>query len=133
MSTFVMTGLENAVMSEDRSCFDIQVRTDHGLVTLSVRARHLDELITRLQGLEYRASLLDPAKGNQPGEMGLLRAEIVESHQVGSADVNGEANVVLALKTSLVRVFAMSASIARAMQQSLADEIERLEARPASH
>ena len=68
MPTFTFMGLEKTDIAEDRRHFDIQLLTDQGLVTLSVAAERLDGLITRLQGIEYRASLLDPAKGQQPGE-----------------------------------------------------------------
>jgi hypothetical protein len=45
---------------------------------LTVKAEHLDSLITTLRGFEYHASLLDPIKGQQSGEHGQIRTEIVD-------------------------------------------------------
>jgi hypothetical protein len=134
MPTFTVIGFEGSVVDQDRRHFDIRLRTDQGLVTLSLAAERLDGLITTLQGIEYRASLLDPAKGQQPGEAGQIRVEVVAEHRVGNGPVEGKPNVVLGLKSGQVfRLFAMDATQATALQQSLADEIPKLSGDPATH
>ena len=134
MPTFTVMGLEKTDIAQDRRHFDIQLRTDQGLITLSVAAESLDGLITRLQGIEYRASLLDPAKGQQAGEAGQVRVEVVDDHRVGSATVEGKPSVVLGLKSGQVfRLFALDAAQATALQQSLAIEIPQLSGGPANH
>jgi hypothetical protein len=134
MPTFTFMGLERADMADDRRHFDIQFRTDQGPVTLSVAAERLDGLITTLQGIEYRASLLDPAKGQQAVEAGQLRVEVVDEHRIGSGAVEDKPSVVLGLKSGQVlRFFALDAAQATVLQQSLADEIPKLTGGPANH
>ena len=134
MSAFTVMGVEMADIAAERRRFDIQLKTDQGLVTLSVAAERLDGLISTLQGIEYRASLLEPAKGQRPGEAGQVRVEVVNDYRVGNGPVEGKPNVVLGLKSGEVfRLFALDAAQAIALQQSLADEILKLSDGPASH
>jgi hypothetical protein len=134
MSSYTVTGMEKAEMSRDRSRFGIEFRTDQGPVTLTVQAEHLDALVTCLIDLEYKASILDPVGGPQPGEMGQIRTEIVESHQISNGVVNGVPSVFLGLKSAQVfRLFALDKGKAEVIQQSLADEIPKLKAGFASH
>ncbi len=101
---------------------------------MSVSAAHLDALITTLQGLEYTASLLDPKTGQQPGEQAQIRAEIVDSYQVGNAVVNDTPSVLLGLKSAQVfRWFALDKQKAGALQQSVAAEIPKLRPEPSRH
>ena len=134
MPTYTITGMENAIIAKDRSQFDIRFQTNKGKVTMSISAAHLDTLITRLQELEYNASLLNPKIGLQPGEYAQIRAAIVDSCQVGNAVVNDTPSVLLGLKSAQVfRWFALDAQKAGALQQSVAAEIPKLRPQPSRH
>jgi hypothetical protein len=134
MSSYTVTGMEKADMSRDRSRFDVEFRTDQGPVTLTIQAKHLDALITCLQGLEYTASLLNPASGERAGELAQIRAEVVDYHQIGHGVVNGVPSVLLGLKSAQVfRWFALDEAKAQRARQSLADEIPKLKDGFASH
>jgi hypothetical protein len=127
MKKYLLTGIEQATGSADRNRFDIEFQTDQGPVTLTVNAAHLDVLITTLQGLEYQASLLNPAKGALPGEVGQVRAEIVDHHQVGNGEVSGKPSVFIGMKSGQVfRIFALDAARAEALQREIADAIPKL-------
>jgi hypothetical protein len=130
MKKYLLTEIENVSVSADRSRFDIEFQTDQGPVTLSMNAAHLDALITTLQGIEYQASLLNPATGPLPGEEGQVRAEIVDDHQIGSGVFNGKPSVLIGLKSAqLLRVFALDAAKAEALQRAIADAIPKLPSR----
>ena len=128
MASYHLTGIDNATITKDRTRFAINLRTKNGPLQLMINAEHLDALITYLQGLEYNASLMDPSKGAQHGELGQVRAEIVDSHQIGRGDINGVPSVFLGLKSAQVfRLFALDRERATAVQQALADQIPKLE------
>ena len=134
MPKYTITGMENAIIAKDRSRFDIRFQTNKGKVTMSVSAAHLDTLITRLQELEYNASLLNPKIGLQPGEYAQIRAKIVDSCQVGNAAVNDTPSVLLGLKSAQVlQWFALDAQKASALQKSVAAEISNLQPRQSRH
>lgn len=129
-----LSGIEKASVSADRNGFDIEFRTDQGPVTLTLNAGDLDALITLLEGIESRASLLDPAKGAMPGEPMQVRRLIVDQHQVGNGVVNGTPSVLLGLTglkgaTTAFRWFALDAPKAEALQRAIADEIPKLPSR----
>lgn len=133
MASFHLTGIENGVLSKDRTKFEINLRTDQGPLELVISAEHLDSLITCLSGLEYHASLLDP-KGAAPGEAGQVRTMIVDSHQIGHGEVNGVPSVILGLKSAQVlRLFALDREKATAIQQAVADQISKLRAEAGPH
>ena len=133
MASFHLTGIENGIISKDRTRFEVNLRTEQGPLELTISAEHLDALITCLQGLEYHASLLSP-KGAAPGEAGQVRAMIVESHQIGHGEVNGVPSVILGLKSAQVlRLFALDRRKATAIQQAVADEIPKLRAGVGPH
>ena len=133
MASFHLTGIENGTISKDRTSFAINLRTNQGPLELTISAEHLDALVTCLQGLEYHASLLDPTNA-APGEAAQVRAEIVESHQIGHGEVNGVPSVFLGLKSAQVlRFFAIDRQKAMAIQQAVADEIPKLQAEVGPH
>ena len=134
MATYTITGMEDATITKDRSKFDIRFRTNKGKVTMSVSAAHLDALITMLQGLEYTASLLNPKTGQQPGEQAQIRAEIVDSYQVGNAALNDIPSVLLGLKSAQVfRWFALDEVKATEISQALVAKIPKLQSQPSRH
>ena len=134
MPSYKITGLEDATIAKDRSKFDIRFRTNKGKVTMSVSAAHLDALITTLQGLEYHATLLDPKKGQLPGELAEIRAETVDSFSIGDAIVNNVPSVLLGLKSGQVfRWFALDEMKAAEISQKLADEIPKLRSQQSRH
>ena len=124
---YILTGVEKATMSADRSQFDIQFRTHAGPLTVQVSASNLGALISMLEGLEHQASVLNPSKGLQPGEPAQFRMQIVESHQIGHCDANGVPSVMLGFKSGQVfRWYALDAPKAKAVHQALADEIPKM-------
>ena len=135
MHRFHLTGLQKADISADRSQFAIELRTDQGPLTLTLNAEHLDHFITMLEGLEYTASLHQPAQGQLPGEMGQLRARVVDHHQMANGEVNGVPSVFIGLKTQdqTFRWFALDALKANALQTSLQAEIPKVQTAPRSH
>ena len=133
-TVFHVTGMTNATISKDRSKFDIGFKTDRGEIILSVGSAHLDALITNLQGLEYHSSLLDPKTGQRPGELGQIRAEIVDHHQIGNGVVNGVPSVFLGLKsTQVFRWFALDGAKALALCEAVKAETQKLQGEPPRH
>jgi hypothetical protein len=133
MHAFQLTGMEDATFAnDDRSKLTLRFQTDQGLVALAMQAAHLDSLITMLQGIEYAASLMDPAKGQLPGEAGQVRPAIVDLHQIGHGMVNGVPSVMVGLRSGgLFRWFSFEKPKAEALQRDLVAEIPRLQAGPA--
>lgn len=132
MVPFQLVGIEKATMAKDRSRFDLTFRTMQGPLMLKVSAEHLGCLITHLQGLEYYASLLDPKSGQR--ETAQVRAEIVESHEIGNTTLKGIPTVLLGLKSGQIfRWFALDAQRATAAQRDLAAEIPKLQKEVGPH
>lgn len=128
MTSYSWKGIEKASLSQDRTDASIQIRTDKGLIDLKLESKHLESLITTLEGLEYHASLLRPAKGALPGESAQVRAQIVAHYQIGIGDVNGTQSVFIGLKSAQVfRWYALDAAKAKALHQALENEIPKLQ------
>ena len=127
MQSFHITGIAKGLITADRTKFEINLMTDQGPLRLTISSGHFDALITSLQGLEYHASLMDPAN-RAPGEQALSRVEIVESHQIGSSNVNNVPSVILRLKVGQVsRNFALRSEVATAIAESVSDEVSKLD------
>ena len=133
MHAFQLTGMEDATFAnDDRSKLTLRFQTDQGLVALAMQAAHLDSLITMLQGIEYAASLMEPSKGQLPGEAGQVRPAIVDHHQIGNGMVNNVPSVIVGFKFGQVsRWFSFDKAKAEALERDLVAEIPRLKPGPA--
>jgi hypothetical protein len=80
-----------------------------------------------LEGIVYQASLLDPAKGQMPGEQGRTRVAVVDYHQMGNGVVNGALSVLVGLKVGQpFHLYALDKEKAVALQHDLEAEILKL-------
>src|SRR5436190_23864405 len=127
MIEYLLTGVEGATMSADRSRFDIEFKTRAGPLVLCASAAHLGTLITCLQKFEHQALLLDPAKGQLPGEPAQNRPKVVDDLTLQRGEVNRVPGLLLGIKVGQeVRWYARDSAMAEVLRRGLGDEIQEL-------
>lgn len=131
MTDHTLAAIEKVHFTQDRQSFVIELRTDKGPLRLSVTADVLDILISRLQGAEHQASLLDPVKGARAGERGQVSAVRVDSHRTLAGALGNEVSVILGLGSHQVfRWFALQPPMAEAVKRSIEESLARLSPAP---
>src|SRR5436190_10060791 len=127
MIEYLLTGVEGATMSADRSRFDIEFKTRAGPLVLCASAAHLGTLITCLQKFEHQALLLDPAKGQLPGEPAQTRAKLVDDLTLQRGEMNSVPGLLLGIKVGQeVRWYALDSAKAKVLRRALGDEIPKI-------
>jgi hypothetical protein len=127
MNTYKVTGVENTTFSKDRSSASLVLATTKGKVTLSIRSKHLDQLVARLDDL-----ILD-APSDASDQESPVRIEMVDGYKVGRGVVDGVPYVTVALGLGpggTPRWYALNGTTAGALQQALVAEIPKLVPEP---